>query len=119
MGVLVGALVGVGIGYFAFDFIGKIWARRNNGVISPEARLIPIWLVLPFKIAGYNMIGTTIQQHLDLWILIVGWGMHNMATILTTSAVSAYLIDVYPEASGESAAWLNFSRTLAGFVIGK
>lgn len=44
--------------------------------------------------------------------------MHNLSTILTTSAVSAYLIDAYPEASGESAAWLNFARTLAGFVVG-
>lgn len=104
---VIGAFLAVPIGYFLFDFIGKIWARRHNGVISPEARLIPIWLVLPLKIAGYNMIGVTMGQHLNIWILIIGWGMHNLATVLTTSAVGAYLIDCYPEASGESAAWLN------------
>jgi len=64
------------------------------------------------------MIGVTVQRHLNLWVLIVGWGMHNLSTVLTTSAVAAYLIDCYPEASGESAALLNFSRTLAGFILG-
>jgi hypothetical protein len=44
--------------------------------------------------------------------------MHNFATIATTAAVGAYLIDAYPEASGESAAWLNFWRTIGGFIIG-
>lgn len=44
--------------------------------------------------------------------------MHNIATILTSAAVSAYVIDAYPEASGEGAAWLNFARTLAGFCVG-
>lgn len=44
--------------------------------------------------------------------------MHNFSTIVTTAAVGAYLIDAYPEASGESAAWLNFARTLAGFILG-
>ncbi|KAK5076937.1 hypothetical protein LTR64_005583 [Lithohypha guttulata] len=115
---VIGALLAVPVGYFMFDFIGALYAKRHNGVISPEARLIPIWLVLPLKIAGYNMIGITMGRHLNIWILIIGWGMHNLATVLTTSAVGAYLIDCYPEASGESAAWLNFARTIAGFAIG-
>lgn len=115
---VVGALLGIPIGHYLFDFIGKLWAKRNNGVIPPEARLIPLWIVLPLKIAGYNMIGITMGRHLNIWVLIIGWGMHNLATILTTTAVGAYLIDCYPEASGESAAWLNFSRTVAGFVVG-
>lgn len=115
---ILGAILGVPIGHFLFDFIGKLWARRHNGVIAPEARLIPIWIILPLKIAGYNMIGLTMGRHLNIWVLIIGWGMHNLATVLTTSAVGAYLIDAYPEASGESAAWLNFSRTVAGFAVG-
>lgn len=115
---ILGAILGVPVGHFLFDFIGRLWARYNKGIIAPEARLIPIWIILPLKIAGYNMIGLTMGRHLDKWILIVGWGMHNLATVLTTSAVGAYLIDAYPEASGESAAWLNFARTIAGFIVG-
>lgn len=51
-------------------------------------------------------------------MLAVGWLLHNFSTIVTTTAVSAYLIDAYPEASGECAAWLNFARTVGGFIVG-
>lgn len=64
------------------------------------------------------MIGLTLQHRWSYWVLAVGWGMHNFGTIVTTAAVGAYLIDAYPEASGESAAWLNESRLLSGFIIG-
>ena len=44
--------------------------------------------------------------------------MHTFTEVLTTSAVGAYLIDAYPQASGESGAWLNFARTVGGFTVG-
>ena len=66
----------------------------------------------------WELIGVTLEQHWSWWILAVGWALHNFAAIVTTTAVGSYLIDAYPEASGESAAWLNFSRTLGGFVVG-
>jgi hypothetical protein len=106
------------VGHFLFDIIGNLYARFHSGVIEPEARLIMIWLVLPFKLIGYNLIGTALQRHWSYWIVAVGWCMHNFSTIATTAAVGAYLIDAYPEASGESAAWLNFWRTIGGFIIG-
>lgn len=111
---VVGGALGIPVGHFLFDFVGKLWAKRSGGIIAPEARLIPLWLVLPLKIAGYNMIGLSISRHWNIWILAVGWGMHNISTVLTTTAVGAYLIDAYPEAAGESAAWLNFARTVSG-----
>lgn len=115
---VVGGALGIPIGHYLFDLVGKLWARRANGIVAPEARLIPLWLVLPLKIAGYNMIGQSIGHRWSIWVLAVGWGMHNLATILTTTAVGAYLIDAYPEAAGESAAWLNFARTVSGFAAG-
>jgi len=115
---VVGAILGLVIGHFLFDLIGNIYAKRHGGRIEPESRLVVLWLMLPFKIVGYNLIGATLQNHWSWWILAVGWCMHNFATIITTTAVSAYLADAYPEASGESAAWLNASRTLGGFIVG-
>ncbi|EXJ79022.1 hypothetical protein A1O3_08523 [Capronia epimyces CBS 606.96] len=117
---VVGAVLGLIIGHFMFDFIGKLWARSHNGRIDPENRLILVWLVLPLKLVGYNLIGATLHHApaWSWWVLAIGWCMHNFATIVTTTAVSAYLLDSYPEASGECAAWLNFSRTLGGFIVG-
>jgi hypothetical protein len=115
---VVGAILGLIIGHFLFDFLGRLYARFHHGKIDPEARLIVLWLILPLKIVGYNLIGISLEQHWSYWVIAVGWGMHNFATIVTTTAVGAYMIDAYPEAPGESAAWLNFSRTLGGFVVG-
>ena len=102
------------------DIIAKVWARYHNGVIVPENRLVIIWIVLPFKLIGYNLIGTTLHNALtwSYWVLAVGWAMHNFSTIITTAAVGAYLLDAYPEAAGESAALINFARTLGGFIVG-
>ncbi|KAI1621366.1 major facilitator superfamily domain-containing protein [Exophiala viscosa] len=117
---VVGAVLGLFIGHFLFDFIGKLYAKRHGGRIEPESRLIVLWLILPIKLIGYNLIGTTLHHaHTwSYWVLAVGWCMHNAATIITTTAVGAYLLDAYPEAGGECAAWLNFVRTLGGFIVG-
>lgn len=117
---MVGAILGLVIGHFLFDLIGQMWAKRHEGRIDPESRLIALWLVLPFKLIGYNLIGATLQHApgWSYWVLAVGWAMHNFATIVTTTAVGAYLLDAYPEAGGECAAWLNFARTLGGFIVG-
>jgi hypothetical protein len=33
------------------------------------------------------------------------------------TAINAYVLDAYPKRSGEVAAWINFGRTLGGFII--
>jgi MFS family permease len=101
-----------------FDLLGNLYARYRGGKIEPEARLLALWVVLPFKITGNILIGWSLESHWSYWILAVGWAMHNCATVITTTAVGAYLIDAYPEASGESAAWLNVARTFGGFIVG-
>ena len=37
--------------------------------------------------------------------------------MIVTVALNSYCLDSYPEASGEVCAWLNFSRTLGGFIV--
>lgn len=70
---VIGGILGIPIGYFLFDIIGKLWAKRNNGIIDPEARLIPLWIILPLKIIGYNLIGLTMARHWSIYVLCVGW----------------------------------------------
>lgn len=115
---VIGAAVGQIGGHWLHDLIAKLYAKYHNGRIVPECRLIILWLMTPIDIAGLNMIGSTLTHHWNPWILIVGWGIHNFSTIVTTTAIGAYVLDAYPEASGEVAAWLNAARTFGGFVVG-
>src|SRR5438552_10210416 len=56
----------------------------------------------------------------DAWHFMataVVWGLYVFGMMITTVALNSYCLDSYPEASGEVSAWLNFSRTLGGFII--
>lgn len=39
-----------------------------------------------------------------------------MGIMIATVALNAYLLDAYPEGSGEVAAWINVGRTMGGFM---
>jgi len=45
------------------------------------------------------------------------WGLYVFGTMIASVGVSAYQLDAYPRGSGEVGAWINFSRTAAGFVV--
>lgn len=46
----------------------------------------------------------------------LGWGLYVFGIMITTVGISAYMLDSYPEGSGEVAAWLNAARTTGGFL---
>jgi MFS family permease len=115
---VLGGIIGQVAGHWVHDWIGHIYMRRHRGVIIPEAHLIIIWFVTPLYIIGMNLIGSTIMHHWHYMVLAVGWFLHNFSTIGLTTAIYAYVLDAYPEGSGEVSAWLNAWRTLGGFVVG-
>ena len=47
------------------------------------------------------------------WRLIAG---PQVGIMIATTAVNAYLLDAYPEGSGEVGAWIVFGRTFGGFM---
>lgn len=91
---------------------------RHNGRITPEARLIAIWLSTPFYIVGIVVMGYALGRHWHYMTLAVGWGLQNFGIIIITTAINAYVLDAYPEGSGEVAALLNAARAFGGFVAG-
>ncbi len=46
----------------------------------------------------------------------LGWGLYVYGIMITTVGISAYVLESYPEGSGEVAAWLNAARTTGGFL---
>lgn len=47
----------------------------------------------------------------------LGWGFYVFGVMIVTVAINAYVLDCYPEASGEVAAWVCFGRTTGGFIV--
>ena len=94
-----------------------MYQKRHNLRLEPEARLWALWISTPFIISGLVLLGFALEQHYHYMLAALGWGLYVFGIMITTTAISAYNLDAYPEAAGEVAAWLNLARVLGGFII--
>lgn len=67
-------------------------------------------------IAGLILLGFALEEQYHYMLTALGWGLYVFGIMIVTVAVNAYVLDCYPEASGEVAAWINFGRTVGGFI---
>ncbi|KAF9892637.1 hypothetical protein FE257_001039 [Aspergillus nanangensis] len=114
---VVAAILGEVIGHWLHDFVATFAARRNNGRFEPEFRLFAMYFALPFMIAGLILLGFALEDAYHYMITALAWGLYVFGIMIVTVAVNAYVLDSYPEASGEVAAWINFGRTTGGFIV--
>lgn len=103
-------------GHFLHDAVGRFYVRRHGGRLDPEARLIityPATLILCLSliILGFSL------QHQWHYMVIAGFaGIQCFGVMIVTTAINAYLLDCYPEGSGEVSAWTTASRSWGGFM---
>lgn len=114
---VVAAILGEIAGHWLHDFVASQSSKRNNGRLEPEARLLAIYIAFPFMIAGLVLLGFALEEEYHYMLTALGWGLYVFGIMIVTVAVNAYVLDSYPEASGEVAAWVNFGRTAGGFIV--
>ncbi|KAF9254535.1 hypothetical protein L218DRAFT_475367 [Marasmius fiardii PR-910] len=91
--------------------------RRNQGVFEAEARLWTCYLAIPLFLCGFLVLGAALQHHLHIAVIVVGWGIAQVATLMCTVAVYAYSNDCFPRRQGEVSAVINLVRVLGGFSV--
>ncbi|KAJ5096635.1 hypothetical protein N7456_007356 [Penicillium angulare] len=114
---VVAAIMAYIIGHWLHDTLAKFYVKRNNGVFHPESRLIIVWLAMPFMLSGLVIVGFSLQRHYHYMLVALGWGLYTFGMIINSASVNMYVLNSYPEASGEVGMWINFSRTAGGFII--
>jgi len=114
---VVAVILGEVTGHWLHDILAKQYIRKHNGHFEPEVRLRAIFFSVPFMILGLVLIGQALENNWHYMAASITWGMYVFGIMITTVAVSSYCLDCYPEASGEVSAWVNFSRTIGGFII--
>ena len=114
---IVAAVLAEVMGHFLHDSVAKLYIRRHQGCLEPEARLSVIYFALPFLLTGLVVLGFALEHKWHYMITAVAWGMYVFGTMVTSVSVSAYQLDAYPRESGEVGAWINFSRTAGGFIV--
>jgi len=110
-------ILGEVCGHWFHDWNAMFWMRRNQGLLEPEARLVVIWISTPLMITGLVLLGFSLEHAYHYLVLALGWGLYVFGVMVSTVALNAYVLDSYPEGSGEVSAWLNFARTTGGFII--
>ena len=113
---IVGVLLGAVIGHWLHDLIGKIYMKRHNGKIEPEARLIIIWIASPLMALSILLLGFALQHRWHYMVIGIFAAGQVIGIMFATTGLNAYLLDAYPEGSGEVGAWINVGRTLGGFM---
>ncbi|KAL2141970.1 hypothetical protein VTI28DRAFT_1752 [Corynascus sepedonium] len=114
---VVAVILGEATGHWLHDALARQYIRRHKGHFEPEVRLRAVFFSMPFVIAGLVLIGQCLENAWHYMATSVCWGMYVFGMMITTVALSSYCLDSYPEASGEVSAWINFSRTVGGFIV--
>ncbi|KAF2721797.1 MFS general substrate transporter [Polychaeton citri CBS 116435] len=112
---IVGSILGELVGHFLHDAVGSFYARRR-GRIDAEVRLILCYLASVLMGVGVLVLGFALQHRWHYMAVAVFAAMQVVGIMIATTAVNAYLLDSYPEGSGEVCAWINVGRTMGGFM---
>jgi len=113
---IIGAVIGAVVGHWLHDIVGKYYMRRHSSHTEPEARLIVIWLASPIMTVSILVLGFALQHTYHYMVIAVFFAGQVMGIMVATVALNAYLLDAYPEGSGEVGAWIVMGRTMGGFV---
>ncbi|OXV11688.1 hypothetical protein Egran_00551 [Elaphomyces granulatus] len=113
----IGGLVGEVWGHFFNDHLCRSYLRKHNNEWLPEQRLWAVYPAVAIGICALVLIGQSLQNGLPWIALAFGWGMYSAATVITSTVVSAYILDCFPKHSALASSIINFWRTTGGFSV--
>lgn len=113
---VVGVLAGWFAGHFLHDAVGRRYTERHGGRLDPEARLIITYPATVILSASLVVLGLALEHRWHYMVLAAFAAAQCFGVMIVTTAINAYLLDCYPEGSGEVSAWVTASRNWAGFM---
>ena len=111
-----GVSIGWVLGHWLHDSIGRVYARRHGGRIQPEARLIPSYLASMLLVPSLIVLGFGLQQLWHYMVIAVFAAIQACAGMILVVSLNAYLLDCYPDRSGDVGAWVAFARLCGAFT---
>lgn len=113
---VIGVTIGWLVGHWMHDAVGLWYAKRHDGRIEPEARLIITYPATIIMTLSLIVLGFAIQNLWHYMVLAVFAAVQCGGIMITTTAVNAYLLDSYPDRAGEVSAWVSNGRIFGGFM---
>lgn len=116
--VAVSIIGGLFTGWFA-NVAGNYMARTNGsqaGVFEPEFRLILLVISGPVTTAGLIGTGIALDQSLPLAWVLVWMCVFSFGTLFNVQVTLTYVVDCFPDASGQAFSTMNLVSSIAIFV---
>lgn len=113
---IIGSILGAVLGHWLHDFVALHHSRRHAGRIDPEARLIVTWIATLIMAVSILVLGFALERAWHYMIIAVFMAGQLCGIMIATTALNSYLLDSYPEGSGEVGAWIVVGRTMGGFM---
>jgi len=113
----VSALLGALVNHALQILAVKVYSKRNNGHVKPEAHLLVVWVATPIMVVGIVMVGVSLHHRYHYMALAAVWALYVSGIIMVTTAMNAYCLASYPELADEVVAWINEGRILGGFIV--
>ncbi|KAF4272852.1 hypothetical protein CNMCM8812_008345 [Aspergillus fumigatus] len=113
---IVGVIIGWLTGHYLHDAVGTFYMNRHQGRLHPEARLIIVYPATILCCVSLIVLGFAFERHWHYMVIAVFAAMQCSSMMIITTAINAYLLDCYPEGSGEVGAWVTASRNWGGFM---
>jgi len=68
-------------------------------------------------VGGLVFLGFALHDLIPWIRTAIAWAIYVFGTLTATVAIEAYSLDIFPEQAAEAAAWINMSRSVAGFIV--
>ena len=114
--VVVATILAEIAGHWVHDLAGSIYAYYT-GRFETKSCPIPIYLATFIMVICIVPIDSGLQYIWYYIAITISIGLFVFGFMVITTAIDAYVLNSYPEASGEILAWINAARTVGGFII--
>lgn len=109
-------LIGWFSGHFLHDAVARYYAKRNAGRFHPEGRLLLTYPATLLCAVSLVLLGLALEKQWHYMVIAVVAAIQCVGFMVVTTAINSYLLDCYPEGSGEVGAWVTASRNWGGFM---
>ncbi|KAL8280315.1 hypothetical protein RQP46_007232 [Phenoliferia psychrophenolica] len=117
IGPLVASILTAVVGGPLTDYAAMWFARRNNGIFEPEARLFLLLPMLLLQVVGFAGWAAMQKANLNYMGPVIMYSLINAGQALGSTAIVAYIIDIHRDNTPEALAIINFTKNILLYIL--